>query len=55
MMMNNKVNLEGKPLDYYLKLNYPITVYPDREEGGDVAEIKDLCGVSWSLDVPRER
>ncbi len=36
-MMNNqamtkeKFKYERKQLDYYLNLNYPITVYPDRE------------------------
>lgn len=33
-----------KPLDYYLKLSYPITLYPDNEEGGYVVEIEDLPG-----------
>ncbi|WP_273039079.1 type II toxin-antitoxin system HicB family antitoxin [Iningainema tapete] len=33
-----------RTLDYYLNLNYPITLYPDTEEGGYVAEIKDLPG-----------
>jgi predicted RNase H-like HicB family nuclease len=31
-------------LDYYLKLSYPITLYPDNEEGGYVVEIEDLPG-----------
>lgn len=33
-----------KILDYYLNLNYPITLYPDTEVGGYVAEIQDLPG-----------
>lgn len=33
---------EKKPLEYYLKLQYPVTLYP--EEGGYVALIKDLPG-----------
>ncbi len=35
--------LNNKPLEYYLNLKYPITLYPD-VEGGYVAEIKDLPG-----------
>ncbi len=35
---------ERQSLDYYLNLNYPITLYPDAEDGGYVAEIKDLPG-----------
>ena len=31
-------------VDYYLKLSYPITLYPDKEEGGYVVEIEDLPG-----------
>ncbi|MGK7903609.1 MAG: type II toxin-antitoxin system HicB family antitoxin [Hormoscilla sp.] len=52
--MKDKVNLERKPLDYYLKLNYPITVYPDMEEGGYVAEIKDLPGCLTQGDTLEE-
>lgn len=32
-----------QPLEYYLNLKYPITLYPD-VEAGYVAEIKDLPG-----------
>ena len=39
--MINKV--EARILNYYLTLNYPITIYPD-PDGGYVAEIKDLPG-----------
>jgi len=59
-MMNNqamtkeKVKYERKQLDYYLNLNYPITVYPDREEGGYVAEIKDLPGCLRKGDTLEE-
>lgn len=35
---------DREPLEYYLKLDYPITLYPDSEEGGYVAVIKDLPG-----------
>jgi predicted RNase H-like HicB family nuclease len=35
--------IEQSPLEYYLKLQYPITFYPDAE-GGYVAQIKDLPG-----------
>ena len=35
--------IDPKPLDYYLSLKYPITLYPS-EEGGYVAAIKDLPG-----------
>jgi predicted RNase H-like HicB family nuclease len=34
---------EIKPIEYYLNLNYPITLY-HAEEGGYVAEIEDLPG-----------
>ena len=34
---------EIKPVEYYLQLNYPITLY-QAEEGGYVAEIEDLPG-----------
>lgn len=39
---NNK-QIEKQPLDYYLNLQYPVTLYPD-PEGGYVAQIKDLPG-----------
>ena len=35
--------VEAKTLNYYLRLNYPITIYPD-PDSGYVAEIKDLPG-----------
>ena len=38
-----KTTKETKPVEYYLKLNYPITLYR-AEEGGFVAEIEDLPG-----------
>jgi len=34
---------EIKPVEYYLELNYPVTLY-QAEEGGYVAEIEDLPG-----------
>ena len=39
----NKSISQRQTLDYYLKLTYPITFYPD-PDGGYVAEIKDLNG-----------
>ncbi|MFB2938825.1 type II toxin-antitoxin system HicB family antitoxin [Aerosakkonemataceae cyanobacterium BLCC-F154] len=39
---NNK-QIEKQPLEYYLNLQYPVTLYPD-PEGGYVAQIKDLPG-----------
>ncbi|PSB00796.1 type II toxin-antitoxin system HicB family antitoxin [Merismopedia glauca] len=39
--MNSKIR---ESLDYYLNLNYSVTLYPDEEAGGYVAEIKDLPG-----------
>lgn len=42
--LNQKNNqIEKQPLEYYLNLQYPVTLYPDRE-GGYVAQIKDLPG-----------
>ena len=35
--------VEARTLDYYLALNYPITIHPD-PDGGYVAEIRDLPG-----------
>ncbi|MDZ7952531.1 type II toxin-antitoxin system HicB family antitoxin [Nostoc sp. DedQUE09] len=35
--------IEKPSLEYYLNLQYPITLYPDPEEGY-VAQIKDLLG-----------
>jgi antitoxin HicB len=34
---------ERQPLEYYLKLKYPVTIIPD-VTGGFVAEIKELSG-----------
>ena len=45
--MNSKIAfimLEKPSLEYYLNLQYPVTLYPDVEQGGYVAEIKDLPG-----------
>lgn len=52
--MNSKPTTERKPLDYYLTLNYPITLYPDPDEGGYVAEIKDLAGCLTQGDTLEE-
>ena len=35
--------IEKPSLEYYLTLQYPVTLYPDAE-GGYVAQIKDLPG-----------
>jgi len=35
--------IEKQPLEYYLNLQYLVTLYPD-QEGGYVAQIKDLPG-----------
>ncbi|MHC5725466.1 MAG: type II toxin-antitoxin system HicB family antitoxin, partial [Nostoc sp.] len=35
--------IEKPSLEYYLNLQYPVTLYPD-PEGGYVAQIKDLPG-----------
>lgn len=40
--MNSRKKTEEKPLDFYLGLNYPVTLYP--EEGGFTVEIVDLPG-----------
>jgi predicted RNase H-like HicB family nuclease len=43
-MLNQKNEQnEKQPLEYYLKLQYPVTIYPE-PEGGYVAQIKDLPG-----------
>jgi len=36
-------NTRRKDLDYYLTLNYPVTIHPDTD-GGFVAEIQELPG-----------
>ncbi|MGL5875597.1 MAG: type II toxin-antitoxin system HicB family antitoxin [Xenococcaceae cyanobacterium] len=41
-MTQNK-NLERQPLDYYLALKYPMSIYPE-EEGGYTVIIPDLPG-----------
>ncbi len=53
-MTNEKDKAERKKLDYYLNLQYPITVYPDREAGGYVAEILDLPGCLTQGDTLEE-
>ncbi|GAA6615532.1 type II toxin-antitoxin system HicB family antitoxin [Scytonema sp. NUACC26] len=43
-ILNQKNKQIEKPsLEYYLNLQYPVTLYPD-SEGGYVAQIKDLPG-----------
>lgn len=41
--MSNGKNEDRKPLEYYLGLHYPITLYPE-EAGGFTVEVKDLPG-----------
>ena len=43
MVIESEVKTERKPLDYYLKLKYPVTLYSD-ESGGYAVEIEDLPG-----------
>lgn len=45
--------LEQPPLEYYLNLKYPVTVYPE-PEGGYVAQIKDLPGCLTQVETPDE-
>ena len=48
--MNNEVR---KNLDFYLALNYPITIHQD-PGGGFVAEIEDLPGCMTQAETPDE-
>lgn len=41
--MSSKRETKKKSLDFYLKLNYPITLYPE-EAGGFTVEVADLPG-----------
>ncbi len=41
--MNTSNQTKLKPLEFYLGLKYPITIYPD-DDGEYVSEIKDLPG-----------
>jgi antitoxin HicB len=47
------IKRQPQPLDYYLSLDYPVTVYPDAE-GGFVAEIKDLPGCMTQAETIEE-
>jgi antitoxin HicB len=47
------IKTQSQPLDYYLSLDYPMTVYPDAE-GGFVAEIKDLPGCMTQAETIEE-
>ncbi|OBQ37560.1 MAG: antitoxin HicB [Anabaena sp. CRKS33] len=42
--MSKFMKLIKPSLEYYLNLKYSVTLYPDVEQGGYVAEIKDLPG-----------
>jgi antitoxin HicB len=50
--MVNKTT-KKKPLEYYLELQYSVTLHPD-PEGGYVAEIKDLPGCITQGDTLEE-
>jgi antitoxin HicB len=41
--MSQNKELERQPLDYYLALKYPMSIYPE-EEGGYTVIIPDLPG-----------
>jgi antitoxin HicB len=47
------IKMQPKPLEYYLSLDYPVTVYPD-SEGGFVAEIKELPGCMTQAETIEE-
>jgi antitoxin HicB len=47
------IKTQSQPLDYYLSLDYPVTVYPNAE-GGFVAEIKDLPGCITQAETIEE-
>ena len=49
-MKNRK---EARPLEYYLEMNYPFTIYR-AEEGGYVGEIEDLPGCITEGDTLEE-
>ena len=51
--MKDSKNKTQKPLDFYLKLNYPITFYPE-EDGGYTVEIRDLPGCLSQGDTEEE-
>lgn len=52
-MSKTAIEVQPKPLNYYLSLDYPVTVYPD-SEGGFVAEIKDLPGCITQAETIEE-
>ncbi len=52
-MSKTTIKVQSQPLDYYLNLDYPVTVYPD-VEGGFVAEIKDLPGCITQAETIEE-
>jgi antitoxin HicB len=51
--MNEEKTTERSPLSFYLKLNYPITFYPD-EDGGFTVAVKDLPGCITQGDTSEE-
>jgi antitoxin HicB len=46
--------IEHNPLVDRFQVSYPITLYPDAEEGGYVAEIRDLPGCLTQGDTLEE-
>lgn len=44
MRKKKKTEIKRKPLEYYLSLQYAITLTEDKTSGGFVGEIKDLPG-----------
>jgi antitoxin HicB len=49
----SKKKTQQNPLEFYLKLEYPVTLYPDPDEGY-VAEIKDLPGCMTQGETAQE-
>lgn len=45
--------VQCKPLEYYLSLKYPISLYPE-EDGGYTVMIPDLPGCLAQGDTPEE-
>jgi len=46
---------DRQPLDFYLNLKYPITLYPgDDDEGGYTVAIKDLPGCMTQAETAEE-
>jgi antitoxin HicB len=41
----------NKPIEYYLALPYTIEIFPDDEEGGYVARVRELPGCITQADT----